>query len=120
MYYKVFEVEKNKGKLSSKMDLIKKISDNPKLVAFCNKILSYNAILEMEEARYLFLASLISADTLVDEESCRETLDTAYFIVNHMDFFQLEGNVREEVENYMENAINIALSELHEFKKTKK
>jgi 3-methyladenine DNA glycosylase AlkD len=37
-----------------------------------------------------------------------------------MDFFQLEENVKEEVENYMEKAINIALSELHEFKKTKK
>jgi predicted phage-related endonuclease len=117
MYYKVSEIEKNKGELSSKMDLIKKITDNPKLVSFCNKVLTYESILGNNESRYLFLASLISADTLVDEESCRETLDTAYFIINHMDFFQLEDNVREEVENYTEKAINIALSELHEFKK---
>lgn len=102
------------------MELIKKISDNPKLVAFCNKILTYNAIFDAEESRYLFLASLISADTLVDEESCRETLDTAYFIVNHMNFFQLEENVREEIENYMEKAINIALSELRNFRKERK
>lgn len=102
------------------MKLIKKISDNPKLVAFCNKILTYNAIFDAEEPRRLFISSLINADTLVDEESCRETLDTAYFIVNHMDFFQLEENVREEIENYTEKAIKIAFNELRNFKKERK
>lgn len=85
------------------MELIKKISDNPKLVAFCNKILTYNAIFDAEEPRRLFLSSLINADTLVDEESCRETLDTAYFITNRM-----------------EKAIKIAFNELRNFRKERK
>lgn len=85
------------------MELIKKISDNPKLVAFCNKILTYNAIFDAEESRRLFISSLINADTLVDEESCRETLDTAYFIVNHV-----------------EKAIKIAFNELRNFRKERK
>ena len=85
------------------MELIKKISDNPKLVAFCNKILTYNAIFDAEESRRLFISSLINADTLVDEESCRETLDTAYFITNRM-----------------EKAIKIAFNELRNFRKERK
>lgn len=102
------------------MDIIKKITDNPKLVAFCNKILAYNTILESDETRHLFLASLISADTLVDKESCQETLDTAYFITNHMDFFQLEDSVRKEIEDYMEKTIEVAFKELRMFKKEEK
>lgn len=102
------------------MDIIKKITDNPKLVAFCNKVLTYESILGNNESRYLFLASLISADTLVDEVSCLETLDTTYFIINHMDFFQLEDKVKEEIETYLEKAIKIALNEIKEFKKENK
>ena len=100
-------------------NLIKKISSNPALVAFCNRILSYNTIFEDGEARRLFLASLISADALTDAESCREALETAYFVMNHMDFFQLEATVREEIENCMENVVKTALQELRKYKKEK-
>ena len=49
---------------------LKKISENPNLIAFCNKILSYNTIFENEISRSMFCVSLISSDVLIDEHAC--------------------------------------------------
>ena len=65
--------------------MLKKISENHNLVKFCNKILSYNSIFLDEYTRNMFLVSLISADSLIDEQSCDETIDVANFILNHID-----------------------------------
>ena len=87
---------------------IKKIAENPNLITFCNKILSYNAIFENEYARNMFIVSLISSDTMVDEISCDATIETAEFILKNIDMFILEDKVKNEIIKYMKKAIKIA------------
>ena len=94
---------------------IKKISENPNLVSFCNKILSYNMIFEDESIRNMFLVSLISADTLVDENSCDETIETATFILNNINLMILEDDIKKTVIKYMKDAIKIAIQDKKQF-----
>lgn len=98
---------------------IKKISENPHLVAFCNKILSYNMIFEEESIRNMFLVSLISADTLVDENSCDETIETATFVLNNINLMILEDDIKKTVIKYMKDAIKIAKRDKKQFIATK-
>ena len=94
---------------------LKKISENPNLIAFCNKILSYNAILEEEVTRNMFLVSLISADTLVDEHECNETIEIASFILNHLNLFMLDDDIKKTVRQHLNDAIKIAERDKKEF-----
>ena len=94
---------------------LKKISDNPNLIAFCNKILSYNAIFENETTRCMFLVSLISADSLTDEQACDETIEVANFILNHIDLFIIEDNIKKDIISKMKSAIKIAERDKKEF-----
>lgn len=94
---------------------IKKISENPNLVAFCNKILSYNMIFEEESIRNMFLVSLISADTLVDENSCDETIETANFILNNINLMVLDDDIKKSVIDYLNKALEIAQRDKKQF-----
>lgn len=93
----------------------KKITDNPNLLAFCNKILLYNSILEGEISRNMFFVSLISSDNLVDEHSCDETIDTANFILHNINLFVLNDEVKEKTVGYLNDAIEIAERDKKEF-----
>ena len=95
--------------------IIKKIKQNPNLVKFCNRILTYNAIFENETTRCMFLVSLISADSLTDEHSCDETIEIANFILNHIDLFILEDNIKKDIISKMKSAIKIAKRDKKEF-----
>ena len=99
--------------------IIKKIKQNPNLVKFCNRILTYNAIFENETTRCMFLVSLISADSLIDEQSCNETIDVANFILNHIDLFMLEDNIKKDIVSKMNSAIKIAKRDKKHFLKSK-
>lgn len=95
--------------------IIKKIEQNPNLVKFCNRILTYNAIFENETTRCMFLVSLISADSLIDEHTCDETIEVANFILNHIDLFILEDNIKKYIISKMKSAIKIAKRDKKEF-----
>ena len=95
--------------------IIKKIKQNPNLVKFCNRILNYNAIFLDEFTRNMFLVSLISADSLIDEHSCDETIEVANFILNHIDLFILEDNIKNDIISKMKSAIKIAKRDKKEF-----
>lgn len=87
----------------------KRIESNPNLVAFCNRILNYNSILENDIARNMFLVSLISADSLIDVHSCEETIEISNFILNNIDLMIFEDdNVKAEIIKYLNSAIKIA------------
>ena len=86
----------------------KRIESNPNLVAFCNRILNYNSILEYEMTRNMFFVSLISSDCLIDINSCDETIEISNFILNHLDLLILEENVKNDVIKYLNDAIKIA------------
>ena len=95
--------------------ILKKISENPNLISFCNKILTYNAIFENETTRCMFLVSLISADSLTDEHACDETIETANFILDHINLMILEDEVRKSIIKYMKDAIKIAKRDKKQF-----
>ena len=94
---------------------LKKISENPNLVAFCNKILSYNMIFEDESIRNMFLVSLISADTLIDEHACDDTINICNFILTNMDLMMLEEDVKKSVITYLKKGIRIAKRDKKQF-----
>lgn len=95
--------------------IIKKIKQNPILVKFCNRILNYNSILENETTRSMFIVSLISADSLIDAQSCDETIDVANFILNHIDLFILEDDIKKDIVSKMNSAIKIAKRDKKQF-----
>jgi len=94
---------------------IKKISKNPNLVAFCNKILSYNAIFENETSRSMFLVSLVSADVLINEQACDETINICKFLLDHIDLMVLEDDVKNSVIDYLKKGIKIARRDKKQF-----
>lgn len=94
---------------------LKKISENPNLISFCNKILSYNVIFENEITRNMFFASLTNTDALIDEQSCIETIEIATFILNNINLFILEDDIKRLVEHYSENSIFMAKNMLKNF-----
>ena len=86
----------------------KRIESNPNLVAFCNRILNYNSILENEMTRSMFLVSLVSADCLLSKHDCDETIEVSNFILNHLDLLILEEDIKNDVIKYLNDAIKIA------------
>ena len=94
---------------------LKKISDNPNLIAFCNKILSYNTIFDNEISRSMFCVSLISSDVLIDEHACDETINVATFILNNINLMILEDDIKKTVIKYMKDAIKIAKRDKKQF-----
>ena len=87
----------------------KRIESNHNLVAFCNRILTYNSIFENETTRSMFLVSLISADSLIDVHSCEETIEVSNFILNNIDLMIFEDdNVKAEIIKHLNSAIKIA------------
>ena len=93
----------------------KRIESNHNLVAFCNRILTYNSIFENETTRSMFFVSLISADWLIDKHSCEETIEIANFILSNINLFILEDNVRQLVIKYCEDALKIAKRDIKKF-----
>ena len=86
-----------------------RISNNDKLLSFCNRILNYNSILESDIVRNMFLVSLISADSLIDVHSCEETIEVSNFILNNIDLMIFEDdNIKAEIINHLNSAIKIA------------
>jgi len=97
--------------------ILKKISQNPNLISFCNRILNYNSIFENETTRSMFIVSLISADNLIDEQSCDETIEIANFILSNIDLFILEDDIKNNIISKMKSAIKIAKRDKKTFKK---
>lgn len=98
---------------------LKKISENQNLIKFCNKILNYNAIFLDEFTRNMFLTSLISADNLIDIHACDDTIETAEFILNHIDLFILEDDIKKNVISHLQDTIKIAKRDKKQFIKSK-
>lgn len=95
--------------------IINKIEQNQNLIKFCNRILNYNSIFENEMTRSMFLASLISADSLIDEHSCDETIEISNFILNHIYLFILEDDIKKDIISKMNTAIKIAKRDKKQF-----
>ena len=91
------------------MITFKDIKGNEKLLQFCNKIITFNNILNDETTKYMFIAGIVSSEFMVDKESCDESIELATFILNNIDLFMFnDDNAKEEIKNYMLQAMEVA------------
>lgn len=93
------------------------LENNKPLLNFCSWILRYKMVLENEDTRYLVLASFISADTLVDVQSCRNSIATMNFIMDNMNYLDLNEELKNEVVEYLNKGLKIAKRDLKNFEK---
>ena len=94
---------------------IEKISDNNNLSSAICKILTYSEIIKSDN-KYLFLASLISSDNIIDKESVNYSLSILNFIKTYINLFGLSEKDNEEVLKYVNEGIQICKEELKIFK----
>lgn len=73
-------------------------------------------ILNNEAMRYLFLVSLISADTLVTENDCNNSLQVLNFIKDNVNIMNLSDEVKNEVMEYAVKGISIVSNEIEHIK----
>lgn len=95
------------------MDILECLKGNKPLTEFCKKICNYKIALEGDK-RYLFLASLISADSLMDEQSCRNSLDKINFILENIKLLDLKNEA--EILKYLKKNIKIVKKDLNKYK----
>lgn len=101
----------------SKMDLGPFVNEHPKLWDFCWKIYSVENFLKNEKFRYLYLANLISSDTIIDEITAQEALDELNFIKQNIFYFNINEEIHKETMQFVNKGIQIVKKELKEFRK---
>lgn len=80
---------------------------NEKLLNFCKKVIGLNLILNNEETRYMFLGSLICADSLVDKHAYKENISICNFIKNNIKLMKFndindEGKIIRHINETLE------------------
>lgn len=90
------------------------ITNNKPLFEFCKKILSHKIALECDK-RYLFLSSLISPDRLINKERCVESLEKIKFLIDNLELFDLNDDIKKETLNFLNGGIEIIERDLVEF-----
>lgn len=93
-----------------------KIETNKILEEFCNKILGIENIIKNEQVRYMFFVSLISSDTLINEESCNKSLEYLSFIKNNINLFNLDDKLKKETLKYVNKGIRITKHDYKAFR----
>lgn len=93
----------------------KDIQDNKPLFEFCRNIWSYKMALE-SDMRYLFLCSLISADSLVDAKSCEISIDKMNFMLKNIELFDFDDERKKEIVKFLKDGLKIAKRDLKDFK----
>lgn len=76
-------------------------------------------ILNHDAYRYLFLVSLISADTLVTEDDCNNSLNVLNFIKDNITELNISEEIRNEVIEYAVKGISIVSKEIERIKNNK-
>lgn len=74
------------------------------------KVLNHDAL------RYLFLVSLISADTLLTEKDCNNSLQVLNFIKDNVNVMNLTDEIKAEVMEYAVKGISIVSTEIEHIK----
>lgn len=90
------------------------ITNNNPLYEFCKKILSYKIALECDK-RYLFLASLVSADRLINKERCIESMEKIKFLIDNIELFDLNDNIKKDTLSFLNSGLEIAERDLASF-----
>lgn len=95
------------------------IINNNELLAFVIKILNYSNVFNDDSIRYIFLGSLISSDNIVDMESADSALNNLLFIKTHINLFDINDEIRQEVLKYVDDAIDIINNDKKQFTQLK-
>ena len=72
-------------------------------------------VLSNDAVRYLYLVSLISADTLSSKEACEGSLNVFNLIKDNLHIMNLTDEVKNELIEYVERGIAIVNKELTRF-----
>lgn len=72
-------------------------------------------VLSNDAYRYLYLISLISADTLITKEACEGSLNIFNLIKENMHIMNLTDEVKSELYEFVEKGIEIVNNELKRF-----
>jgi hypothetical protein len=64
--------------------------------------------LNNDAARYFYLVSLISSDSLVDVESCDLSIEHQKFLIDNINLFDIDDKIRKEVMKYAKKGLLIA------------
>jgi len=86
--------------MKDQFTLFNKISENIKLVEFCNRVIGYNNILMFEESRKIFLESL-SVDHIININDIKDIVDIIKFIQNTIDLMILEDDIKEHIKDIL-------------------
>lgn len=95
--------------------IIKQIKNDERLLSFCKQIITFRNILE-SDVRYLYLVTLISADTLLTIEDCEKSLEKLNFIKTNIDLIETDDNTKKETIKYVNKALKIVKRDLKKFK----
>lgn len=96
--------------------IIKQIKNNERLLSFCEQVITFRNILE-SDVRYLYLVSLVSADTLLTIEDCEKSLEKLNFLKTNIDLIETDDYAKKETIKYVNKALKIVKRDLKEFNK---
>lgn len=106
------EIKKISGTILGKF-----ITDHQELYDHITQIFYTETLLEKDDLRYMFLASLISSDNIVDVESAETSLKHIKFIKDNLQYMHLSDEIKKETLKYVNKGIRIINKDLKEFKK---
>lgn len=72
-------------------------------------------ILSNDSFNWLYLASLISADTLTSKEACIESLNRLNFIKDNLEKLDLSEDLKNRLPDYITKCIDIVNRDLKEY-----
>lgn len=91
------------------------LSTHKELTDFCLNIQRLEEILKNDEIRYLYLASLISADSMIDIKSTKDCLNKIIFLKENVKYMNIDDKIKKEVIKYTNKGIKIAKRDLKKF-----
>ena len=93
-------------------NVLSKVKENDKLLAFCDRIIKYNAVFNSLDSKYMFLVSLVNANVLLDKEDCEKSKEVNNFIKQNVDLFDVDEKTKEEIIRYVDSALEMINKEL--------
>ena len=102
------------------LDLYPFLEKHPNIVEWCLRLDKMETLLNNDSMRYLFLVSMISSDTIIDEERANKSLETLTFINDNLKWMKLDEKILRETKKYVNKGLKIVKRDLKDFKKINK
>ena len=96
--------------MENQFSLFSKLSENPKLITFCNRVIAYNNILMFDESRKVFLESL-QPEHISNKTDIKEIFDIIWFISETLKLMILEEDTIKYIRDKFEEIQHYQLTE---------